>query len=83
MFIILLNIYLMKIFFYLYKKKYYLNQLIFCFLGKLSVPNLGGSIHPETGFQLFLTERTQDITDSAVSINSDIAKIAKVFFSEY
>ena len=63
----------MKIFFYL-------NQLIFCFPGKLSVPNLGGSIHPETGFQLFLTERTQDITDSAVSINSDIAKIAKVFF---
>ena len=50
------------------------------FLGKLSVPNLGGSIHPETGFQLFLTERTQDITDSAVSINSDIAKIAKVSF---
>ena len=57
---------------------FYLNYSYF--LGKLSVPNLGGSIHPETGFQLFLTERTQDITDSAVSINSDIAKIAKVFF---
>ena len=47
-------------------------------LGKLSVPNLGGSIHPETGFQLFLTERTAEVTDNNVNINSDIAKIAKV-----
>ncbi len=51
---------------------------LFKILGKLSVPNLGGSIHPETGFQLFLTERTAEVTDSTVTINSDIAKIAKV-----
>ena len=46
------------------------------------MPNLGGSINPETGFQLFLTERTAEVTDNNVIINSDIAKIAKVIIFE-
>ncbi len=55
---------------------------MYIILGTLSVPNLGGSINPETGFQLFLTERTAEVTDNNVIINSDIAKIAKVIIFE-
>jgi hypothetical protein len=39
--------------------------------GKLTVPNLGGSIEPKPGFQLFLTER-------GGNNSSEIAKIAQV-----
>ena len=41
------------------------------YLGKLTVPNLGGSLEPKTGFQLFLTER-------GGAISSEIFKIARV-----
>ena len=44
---------------------------IISLLGKLTVPNLGGSIEPRPGFQLFLTER-------GGSTSSEIAKIAQV-----